>query len=136
MGTVCATFIGFASTSMQWKSLNAAHKAEYPLLRPTTGPVLLQLRNTSSSLRIPTRLARFNGMIIDVGDKFTEDVAAFDEKKCFSHTALNENAMLPWPYYFEFVNRLTSPGSTINTNKVSCSEIGSACIRSGVMYFA
>ena len=58
-------------------------------------------------------------MILDVGDNFTQAVAAFDEKKCFSHAALKESAGLPRAYFLEFVKWVASPGSTINTNKVS-----------------
>ena len=58
-------------------------------------------------------------MILDVGDKFTQAVAAFDEKKCFSHAAFKESAGLPRAYCLEFVNWVASPGSTINTNTVS-----------------
>ena len=56
---------------------------------------------------------------MDVGDKFTQAVAAFDETKCFSHAAFKESAGLPRSYCLEFVNWVASPGSTINTNTVS-----------------
>ena len=58
-------------------------------------------------------------MILDVGDKVTQAVAAFDEKKCFSHAAFKESAGLPRAYCLEFVDWVASPGSTINTNTVS-----------------
>ena len=58
-------------------------------------------------------------MILDVGDKFTQAVAAFDEKKCFSHAAFKESAGLPRACCLEFVDWVASPGSTINTNTVS-----------------
>ena len=58
-------------------------------------------------------------MILDVGDKFTQAVAAFDEKKCFSHAAFKKSAGLPRAYCLEFVDWVASPGSTINTNTVS-----------------
>ena len=56
---------------------------------------------------------------MDVGDKFTQAVAAFDEKKCFSHAAFKKSAGLPRSYCLEFVNLVADPGSTINTNTVS-----------------
>ena len=58
-------------------------------------------------------------MILDVGDKFTQGVAEFDEKKCFCHAAFKESVGLPRSYCLEFVNRVASPGSTINTNTIS-----------------
>ena len=58
-------------------------------------------------------------MMLDVGDKLTQAVAAFDEKKCFSHAAFKESAGLPRAYCLEFVEWVASPGSTINTNTVS-----------------
>ena len=58
-------------------------------------------------------------MILDVGDQFTQAFAAFDDKKWFYHAAFKESAGLPRPYCLEFVNRVDSPGSTINTNTVS-----------------
>ena len=58
-------------------------------------------------------------MILDVGDNFTQAVAAFDEKKCFSHAAFKESAWLPRAYCLEFVDSVASRGSTINTNTVS-----------------
>ena len=58
-------------------------------------------------------------MIRDVGDKFTQVVAAFDEKKCFGHAAFKESAKLPRTYFLEFVNWVVSPGSTITTHAVS-----------------
>ena len=58
-------------------------------------------------------------MILDVGDKFTQVVAAFDKKKCFSHAAFKESTGLPRAYCLEFVDWMPSPGSTINTNAVS-----------------
>ena len=67
-------------------------------------------------------------MILDVGDKFTLAVAAFDEKKCFGHAALKESAGLPRPYCLEFVNRVASPGSTINTNTISQKRRNLKCL--------
>ena len=58
-------------------------------------------------------------MILDVGNKFTQAVAVFDEKKCFSHAAFKESVGLPRSYCLEFVKWVVSPGSTINTNTVS-----------------
>ena len=58
-------------------------------------------------------------MILDVGDAFTQAVAAFDEERCFSHGAFKESAGLLRGYCLEFVDWVASPGSTINTNTVS-----------------
>ena len=43
-------------------------------------------------------------MILDVGDKVTKAVAAFDEKKFFSHAAFKESDRLRRSYCFDFVN--------------------------------
>ena len=56
---------------------------------------------------------------MDVGDNFTQAVAAFDEKKCFSHAAFKESVGLPGAYYLGFVNWVASSGSIINTNTAS-----------------
>ena len=64
-------------------------------------------------------LAHFCGMILDVGDKFTQAFAALDEEKCFNHATFKESCGLPRPYYLEFVNRVASQGSTIHTNTIS-----------------
>ena len=39
--------------------------------------------------------------------------------QCFSDATFNESAGLPRAYCLEFVNRVASPASTINTNTVS-----------------
>ena len=67
-------------------------------------------------------------MILDVGDKFTRAVAAFDKKKCFGHAAFKESAGLPRTYCLEFVDWVASPGSTINTNTVSQKLTDLKCI--------
>ena len=58
-------------------------------------------------------------MILHVGDKFTQAVAAFDEKKCFSHVAFKESAGLVRSYCLEFVKWVASLRSTINTTTIS-----------------
>ena len=55
-------------------------------------------------------------------------VAAFDEKKCFSHAAFKESAGLPRAYCLEFVDPGASLGSTINTNIVFQKLITLKCL--------
>ena len=64
-------------------------------------------------------IAQFCGMILDVGDKFTQAVAAFDKKKCFSHAAFKESARLPRSYCLQLPNWVASARPTINTNTFS-----------------